>query len=380
MLKVGLLTPRSTLFPALSTEWLTGLKLFLKHRGMSEKISLSIDNIGFGINEQEIYSKAEKLVLQEDYDVVVLFADNHAADMLKPLFTAVGKLLLVVNFGANFPDSWEASPFVLYHSLNFCFHAGLTGKLAASGHSKEAINVLSYYDGGYRQCFCMLNSHQSHGGIPVLNHITQLRLNEFTLNPVAEFLDNNAGTQNLICLFAGEQAERFYQEIIPICKKHQLCLFVSPMMFDETIKTGGENNEINVTGYIPWHSSLDNDANRIFKDVYHSATGKKVNYFSLLGWETGILLATIIEKQGGDPATLISSLTNENLNSPRGWLKLDARTHHTYGTVYLAKLIAGSAIVVQKESENMQKEWGLFTQIKLAPGESSSWRNTYLCI
>lgn len=381
MLKVGLLTPRSTLFPHLSTDWLSGLKNYLKHQGVANDFSLSIDNIGFGTDEQDIYSKAEKLLLQEDADVVVLFADNYAAEMLTPLFSATNKLLLVVNFGANFPDNQEPPPTVIYHSLNFCFHAGLTGKLAASAKSKNAINAVSYYDGGYRQCFCMLNGHQSNGGVPVFNHITHLRLSEFTLTPIAEFIQNNPGEATMLCLFSGDQAERFYHDIGTILEKHPFPLFVSPMMLDETLKLPMEMSGINASGYIPWHSSLDNRANTLFKEIFTKATGKSVNYFSLLGWETGMLLAMIREKYtGNNAAETVVLLNQEVINSPRGSLKVDANTHQIYGPSYLAVIRGTGSIALEGEMKMPDEEWQLFSAIKLGVGESSSWRNTYLCI
>lgn len=381
MMKVGLLTPRSTLFPHLSTDWLSGLKIFLKHHGVADDFSLSIDNIGFGTDEQDIYSKAEKMLLQEDADLVVLFADNYAAEMLAPLFSATNKLLLVVNFGANFPDNQEPASTVIYHSLNFCFHAGLTGKLAASGKSKNAINAVSYYDGGYRQCFCMLNGHQSNGGVPVFNHITHLRLSEFTLAPIAEFAENNPDVATLLCLFSGEQAERFYDEIGAIQEKHPFQLFVSPMMLDETLKLPVEMSGINASGYVPWHSSLGNSANIQFKEIFTKATGKSVNYFSLLGWETGMLLSMIREKyNGNNAAETIVLLKQEVINSPRGSLKLDGNTHQTYGPSYLAVINSTRSIEIQEEIKMLDEEWQLFCEIKLGAGESSSWRNTFLCI
>lgn len=60
MLSIGILTPRSTLYPALTFDILNGLKTSLAHSNISNDITLVTENIGFGTDEAEIYTKAEK--------------------------------------------------------------------------------------------------------------------------------------------------------------------------------------------------------------------------------------------------------------------------------------------------------------------------------
>ncbi|MBK6937495.1 MAG: ABC transporter substrate-binding protein [Chitinophagaceae bacterium] len=385
MLRTGLLLPRSTLFPSLGHDFFNGIKTLLRSERISEDIHFIIDNIGFGINEQEIYSKAEKMILQDDADVVLLFADTRIAEMLQPLFTACNKLLLVVNFGANFPDNWTPSATTITHSLNFCWHAALTGTLAAKETNKQAINTVSYYDGGYRQCFCMLHAHQVNGGTPRFNHVTNIKLEDFTLEPVSGFLKENHDINTLLCLFSGEQAERFYKEIDALQLQQMLNLYVSPMMLDETLQPPLYNNvkAVNVKGYVPWHSSLDNEANTVFKRQYAGVTGNPVNYFSLLGWETGLILQAILQQYAAGnkhAASVVTALTTITISGPRGWLKTDASTHHTYGPSYLASCSGAFDIKIEVVLNNTEEAWSAFTKTKLYSGESSSWRNTYLCI
>lgn len=394
MLRTGILLPRSTLFPALGLDLLGGLKENLKSQHLFDKVTLITDNIGFGVEEQEIYTKAEKMLLQDDVNLVILCADTRITEMLQPLFAASNKILLVVNFGANLPDSWQPASTTITHSLNFCMHASRTGKLAAGETNKQAVNVLSYYDGGYLQCFCMLNSHQVNGGIPVYNHVTHISLKEFTIEPVTTFIGQHPDVNTLLCLFAGEQAERFYQEASPLQKRFDLNLYVSPMMLDESLRSllGNEFTIDNVKGYVPWHPLLDNEANNHFKKTWSSATGNPVNYFSLLGWETGLIIGEIIrQKESGNNnvAAVVKSLTETLFDSPRGWMKIDRATQHSYGPSYLAEwrneraagqAETGAGITVSIDSENSCDEWIAFTNEKLPQGEHSGWRNTYLCI
>ncbi len=384
MLRTGILLPRSTLFPSLGIDILNGFKENLKRLELHEQILILTDNIGFGVNEAEIYTKAEKFLLQDNMDLVIVCADTKITELLQPLFTATNKILLMLNFGANFPESWQPAPTTITHSLNFCLHAALTGELAAAEENKETINVISYYDGGYRQCFSMLYANQLHGGVPLLNHVTHIKLEEFTLEPVAVFLQQNPDAKTLLCLFAGEQAEKFYQVIVPVQKNYDLHFFVSPMMLDEQLDNSSTAiTRENVKGFVPWHSTLPNNNNAVFKETYRAAYDKPVNYFSLLGWEAGLLVTEILQqfnKGNKNAIAIVQQLLERNLESPRGWMRIDAATHHVYGPSYLCSAAANNEVLISAEKENAGQAWKNFTEQKIPAAESSGWRNTYLCI
>jgi branched-chain amino acid transport system substrate-binding protein len=381
MLKTGILLPRSNIFPSLGLDILNGLKENLKLAEQYEQFTFITENIGFGVDEAEVYSKAEKMLLQDDADVVILCADVKMADILQPLFAASNKILLVVNPGANFPENWSPSPTTITHTLNFCMHASLTGRQAAIETNKNAINTASYFDAGYRQCFSMLNSHQLSGGKPLITHITSASLAEFTLEPVAAFLQEHKEVNTLLCLFAGAQAEKFYQQVAPLQKQYGLCLYVSPMMIDGQLKKTFDSSFRleNVKGYLPWHSSLSNDANREFGHLF---SGNK-NYFSLLGWETGTILNEIKAKFDvlkKDAAAVVTSLAGKKMSSPRGWLMIDPATQHTYGPSYPARYSNDMEVLVEEQNATTENEWNTFVSEAAITGDYSGWRNTYLCV
>jgi branched-chain amino acid transport system substrate-binding protein len=385
MFHIGILMPRSTLIPALGLDILNGIKQNLKRYQVLDDIKFTTDNIGFGVNEQDIYTKAEALILASDVDIVVAIADVRMTEMLHPLFAASNKILLVLNFGANFPDSWQAPSTTICHSLNFSFQTWLTGALAARKENKNAANVLSYYDAGYRQVYSMMTSHQTNAGVPTYNHITHLKLEEFTLKPLEQFLQQNIETKTLLCLFAAEQAEKFYTKIISIQQALQLDLFVSPMMLDETLKEvlPADINIQSVQGYVPWHSSLDNEENVLFKETIKAATNKPANYFSLLGWEAGIVINEIISTKTTDnivAADMVSSLTKLIFKSPRGIFKIDHASHQSYGSAYVASCKDSLDVNIETSLENIDEAWLKFKAEMHVEGDDAGWKNTYLCI
>jgi branched-chain amino acid transport system substrate-binding protein len=387
MLRIGILTPRSTLYPSMGFDLLNGLKAGFTHLNLNNDITLFTENIGFGTDEPEIYTKAEKMILGDNADIVIACCDSRIAGMLQPLFTAAGKLLLVTNMGANLPESWQAHEYTILHSLNFCFNAALTGTLAAA--NKTAALAASYFDAGYNQVYSMLTRFQQKGGNILYNHITHLKPEHFTLEPLKNFMASEGGTNNLLCLFSADMAALFYKEMAQVQQSQQCNLFVAPMMLEETLAAELNKQVLlkNVQGYTPWLAALPNDNNRQFMEAYTTAQGKQANIFVLLGWDTALVIdgfAKQLAANGNNTPNAIKAMgAAPALPSPRGWIKLDAATNHIYGPAWLVKGSNYFDLAIEENgSLDMHAEWKSFSEeIALSPdGLHSAWRNTYLCI
>jgi branched-chain amino acid transport system substrate-binding protein len=387
MLRIGMLTPRSSLYPTMAFDVLNGLKAGFAQLNMSNDITLITDSIGFGTDEAEIYTKAEKMLLGDNADVVIACCDSRIAAMLQPLFTAANKLLLVTNPGANLPESWQAQPTSIVHSLNFCFNTAFTGALAAANGT--AAMAASYYDAGYNQVYCMLTNFQQNGGSILYNHVTHLQTDQFTLRPLSEFMASENGTQNLVCLFSADMAALFYREMGTIQKNQPCNLFVAPMMLEETL-IKELNNEVaidHVQGYTPWVSTLGNSHNRQFVPAYQAMHGKQPNLFALLGWDTALLIEQFsqqLKSNNHNTASAVKAMGNgAAMASPRGWIKLDPASNHIYGPAYLVKADNHFDLTIEENNGmDVDAEWKNFTAaMVMGPNEiHSAWRNTYLCI
>ncbi len=384
MLRIGILLPRSSLFPRIGLDILQGVKTYLKSNDLIDQVQFFTDNIGFGIDESDIYTKAEKMLLQEDVQIVIVCADERIQELLKPIFTATNKILIMVNMGANLPETWASSPTCITHTLNFCFHAWLTGKEAAKASNKAAVNIISYYDGGYRICYSFLNSHQKNGGVPAFNHVTKLKLAEFDLQPVDAFLDQNKDVKSALCLFSSEQAIKFYQEILPIQQKHSLQLYASPMMLDAALKKelGEAFSFPEMLAFVPWLNDLPNAANKEFKEKMSAVGNQSANYFSLLGWETGMLVEKMLPlfEKGMPEAAIVQALIATPIETPRGTVTIDSTTHYSYGNAWLVRNNENFEPTILKALENVNETWAAFRDEPGPKGEISSWKNTYLCI
>lgn len=382
MLKTGFLLPRSTVYPLIGHDFLDGFRSYFSDDASGEEPFITTANIGFGTDEAEVYAKNEDLLLKENVDIVVAFIDGRSAEMIEPLFTATGKILLLVNMGAHYSAESALSGTTISHSFDVAFNSWLTGKLASDSDHPQAIFATSYYDGGYLQGFCMATRYLKDGNSITNNFVSHFKKELFTTEALELYLKEHSEVDTLLCLFSGDTSPMMYRALSGMQQKRNLNLYVSPMMLDESLKTewADEVSINNVKGFTAWNSQLDNAFNKKFKDQFQLFSGREPGIFSLLGWEAGVIIHEIekLYQKGTEGILAVKDLVEMELNSPRGWLKFDKKTRQTYSPSQLVSVQGNFHNVIEDTLTDLNDERKAFFESKPV-GAASGWRNTYLC-
>lgn len=375
-MKVGLLFPMSNTYPGIGQDFMDGIHSLFKQQDI-QTITILKEGVAFGGIEKEVYLKAEKLLVSDDVDVLVAYVDEKVLPVLYPLAMATGKILLVVNPGANYPLNWIAQPTVVHLNLQHAFLCSLTGAMAAvTGNGKAAL-ASTFYDCGYLHSAAMVNALLGNGGSIQFNHINRNNYDaSFEMTALTDFLHTQKDCNNLLCVFDSLPASLFYQQLNAALGDRPLQLFVSPMMLQEkAMATLAGNTSFTLNSYIPWYAGMPGAANEIF---LQSLT-RPATLFSLLGWETAQVLQLL--QQYGDVANgegAVEYLKIANLQTPRGQLIMDAATQFYIAPA--AKYVV-KARATEPEIEwvnNLEKEWQAFTAAP-TEGAVTGWTNTYLC-
>jgi ABC-type branched-subunit amino acid transport system substrate-binding protein len=290
---------------------------------------------------------------------------------------ATGKLLLAVNPGANYPLNWITQPTVLHLNLQHAFLCHLTGALAAASGNGKAALATTYYDCGYLHSAAMVNELVEKGGSIQYNYINnQAYDTAFEINSLAGFLKAQTDCNNILCIADTLPGSLFYRLFNHVPAGRPLHLFVSPMMLQEKATGAIEIPSLyHVEGYLPWYPGIATASN----ETFIKACGRRAGIFSLLGWETGLLLQALL--QSGDAANgeaAVDYLKINPLQSPRGTLQLDAATQFYLAPAAKYSLAAGSGTPLIEWVTNLEKEWLAFTAFP-TEGAVTGWTNTYLC-
>lgn len=380
---IGVLLPGSTLYPSIGIDFLQGIKSCLNYY-QTTNIDLTVFPVAYGLDEGEIYRQAEKFLLVDDADVVVAYIDDRLATVLSPLFAAAGKLLIIINAGANYPISKTALPHILFNTLNDSLYCFLTGRVCSTEGTanNKAVLATSFYDGGYQHCHAITNGFNLAGGEIGFNFVSHFKKEQFTIEAFAAFVKSNPAVKKVLCVYCGDMARCFYEQVALLQEEAELQLYGSPMMLDNTPGDFDPAKHIiqQVKGYVGWLPELDNEDNNNFKASYQKQYSKEANLFSLQGWETALLLLEFLQQRtaGAATATAIDQLKNVVIHSPRGKLTINDNCYIS-GPAYLANAGKDGTIVIEDTIENTSTILHEML-LHIPEQEFSSWRNTYLCI
>ena len=382
-MKIGILLPNSTTYPLISSNFMTGLKGRLADLATALSPELLTASIGFGTDGKLMLKEAEVMLLDNQADILIVFADHPVVECLFPLINALKKLLIVVNSGAKYPPV-KKQPFVIYHTLNYALHCRLIGKQAAKVSSK-AVVATSYYDGGYSLCHAISKGYMDQGSSIAFNFVSKFKAEEFDMEPMTDFLNANHDVRHILAVYS-DLSQVFYEKLSIDFPAIPLNIFVNPAMLEEPHlpEYGITNKEMSVSSYVPWMPQLTTGGNIAYCNAFKSKSGRIPDAIGALGWDTGSLIINYIEASLANPLfqtkQLLDELLDAKIEGAKGTIYIDSNTHQVFSPAYQVKLGAGNQLILQDTVPLVEvlREW---TEIYDDPpqGLVSGWMNTYMC-
>lgn len=382
MKSIGLLLPRSTFYASISFDIFEGFRAALRHLG-KEDVKIVSENIGFGAEKQECYRAAERLLLHENVPVVFAYIGHRTAQLLRPLFMAANKLLIVLDAGSHLPQEWPTSPNIFYHSLHNALGAWLSAQKAiAQGYIQGGVSS-GFYDGGYLQTYALHQGFQKSGGNIVFNHATGYRREDFSLVPLKNYLSQYPQSC-LLALFSADFAQWFLQDLVTIFPDQQPQVFAAPFSFEESMLDITPFTGQNLQGIAAWSRHLDTEGNRIFVSDLQKQ-GRQANLFSLLGWEAAFIaikVLDLIDIHYHNTQQVSQELKSFSFEGPRGKCWFHANTQYSLSPLFEAMLVGNAkgtcAIEIQSQVEVAEP----FEDLISEPLDNavSGWYNSYACI
>lgn len=380
-MKIGVLYPRSKVHPEIMADFVDGIKSALKHYRLTSDVELIAESISYGGNEKELYEKAEKLLSLESADILVAYIDLRVISILEPLLHASGKLMIVVNPGANYPENWVPQPTIIYLTQQHSFLCWLSGLLAAKNNSSGAAMATTFYDAGYLHIAAITKSYMNNGGNIRYNYINNDLYNDtFQIKPLTDFLSLEKETEKLLCVFDTKPAFLFYDRLNKYEGSSRLHLFVSPMMLEQKAWEGA-GFDLSIEGYLPYYAASENKSNIEFRSVFTTHTKREPSQFALQGWEATLIIQEVFNNckdNYADGASINNHLKTIVIDSPRGNLKMDKETHYFTAPVYKGVIKNNTEAILITPVNDVEEEWKKFVANPLT-GPSSGWTNTYLC-
>ncbi|MBT8262230.1 MAG: ABC transporter substrate-binding protein [Bacteroidia bacterium] len=376
-LKIGVLLPRSEMFPTLAMDFLNGLKLVI-NSGMPQEIDpvLLVEGIGNAVDES-LLKTAEKLILQEDVAVTLAFCGNNQLIEFVSIFNNYKKPLIHIDLGGSVLKDDEQSPYVLHHTLNIWQSAYASGRYAAQNFGKKGVVISSIYDGGYHMAATFNEGFESEGGKVDHFYVAPMDYKSESFETMVEGI-KDASPEVIFAIFSYKEGQKVFDVIARSDFNGKIPVLTIPLMTDESFNKRDHQVE-NVLSVANWSFDEENENMQEFIENYSNAYENNPNIIALMGYEIGLTLLHCVSSDGKVPSKLEEALKNKKINSPRGTLVYNERNESEIDSFKVRKFEYNKTVYHNNVIDSLDASFSatLYETFKDLP--NVGWQNPYIC-
>ena len=374
--KIGILLPRSDMFPKLAVDFLNGIKLPFKNSVGQECVpNYLIESVG-NATDLSLLQRVEKMLLQEEVDVIVTFCSFFMLDGLITIANSYQKPIIHVTLGARVLKPQHSSPYVVHASLNLCQTSYLSGQYAVANFGKRAALLSSFYDGGYQLTESFFRGFTDHGGEIIYNYVSPMDYKSETFDGMVNDL-KETNPDVIFSIFSYKEGNKVLAKLAQ-SELDYIPNVAVPLMTDES-------NEIeaslpkNCYSIASWSFDDESEAMNAFFINYQKTYTEVPNIISLLGDEVGSILTYCIQNEQSIPKKIGDFLAQKELTSSRGILQFSAY-HESIPKSFMLRKLEGLngnyqnelvAVLDSASSETIYK--------KMEDLPYTGWKNPYIC-
>ena len=376
-IKIGILLPRSDMFPTLALDFLNGLKLSFNKENTTTIIpKYIVEGIGTA-SDDGLIRIAEKMILQEDVALVISFCSLFKLSNLASVFNSYQKPLIHVGLCGNAIKEEHVSSQIIYHSLNIWQSSYAAGVYAAKTYGKKAAMASSYYDGGYQHSAAFVQGFMDEGGEIANYFVAQMDYKEETY---AAMLDGirECNPDVVFTLFSFKEGIKVMEILSKSDLNGKVPFMAIPLLTDETINKEDLKLE-KMLSVASWSFSDDNPQMKAFIEESKSAYNKPPNIMGLLGYEIGQALAMTINTHEGIPANFSEAFKKYPLDSPRGTLTYNKYNESQVDSFKIRKFQFNQVGYHNVVIETMDASFSENLYSKFEEQPYAGWQNPYIC-
>lgn len=298
-----------------------GVRMAISEFGLDDEIEIVFESINQGTDKNLILNSVNKLVLQHQTEVNILFANFSLLEDIASSLNALSRPTLVTNMGGNIPNLFDHGDFIFSNSFGLWESAMMAGKWGVEKFGKKTAHGSYFYEAGYGIYRAFCEGHAKADGEVVFNQIS-----EFNPNPddFKNFMNQMEveSPDFLYMLYSERDAVDFLTKLSESPQNGKYPIVSSGVMLNDEILEKVNEPIKEIFNVASWDVSDNSEKNRKFVENYKNHTGNLPNYFGLLGYECAASICTAYQdekwsKNGHDQADVIK---NGKFLGPRGEL------------------------------------------------------------
>jgi ABC-type branched-subunit amino acid transport system substrate-binding protein len=371
-LKLGCLLPASGIMPNMGDDFLSGMQLGFG----SDNLIVVPEFIDQGKTEL-VREKISKLISYDKVDLIAGLISSLVATEVMEEISRKKVSLIINNLGEFFP-SQSNSPYYFYNSLHLWKSQWAMGKWAQETYGGNPTICYTFYDAGYHLHEAFRLGAMAAGAQDIPQHLLHLQPGVVDTTELIKKLEEGHPT-HVHAILCGVDGKDFIKRYKGSEMLNNTPLTVAPFLVEDQMMSEIEELVDELPNAILWSYQIPGEENQKFITNYERTFETRPGVFSLLGYETGMVIKeSILDKA----RNLYESLGKSTILGPRG--KINLSTDHIAEDfeVYLRKPIKNGK--PEPENQIMKTIQGVsLTDQHIQQSASlsiSGWQNPYLCI
>jgi branched-chain amino acid transport system substrate-binding protein len=357
-IKVGLVIPQAGVYTPLGEDMQQGWELYLEQNdGMLGGYEVETVIADEGEGPDTGVPAIQRVLQQEDVDVVVGIVNSATALGAADQFTEAQKVLIIANAGAGAITGDAASPYVWRTSFTNAQIAAAMGEhLAAEGVGPVYV-MAPDYAAGQEVVDGFIAAYEEGGGTVAGQALTPFG----TTQDYQPFLSpiQSSGAGATFVFYSGGEAVSFVQQYDQFGLKDSIPLYGSGFLTEGSVLDAQGESAVGVQTTLHYSTEIDNEANQEFVAAYEEAYGELPTVFGMTTFDTANVLAAALEETEGLSGDEISAALDglgEIEDSPRGPWSFNGQTPEQ--SIYLREVTDEGGTLINSVVEDL----GVFEQ------------------
>jgi branched-chain amino acid transport system substrate-binding protein len=338
-IKIGIFLPFSRSNPLASANIAAGIKA-----GFSEEENHEFEVINYTVtsNRRLIVENLMRAFIVDEIDIAIANIGYCSLPQVLAELKLTDKILFLTSVGADIVREGDRHPLVFRNSLMYWQSLYLTGYETCKKHG-PVFTATTTLETGYDSYLAYLCGIEDAGGDVTHFHQCDERDYIFRAQPCIDKIES-VDYAAVAALASGDNALKIYNEVISKLRPRDNRNIILSPFFHENPVAKQLGSILNGTrSYFGWADSLfclgsSSTVCGRFMNSWSSASRKNPDAFSILGYETARMICESLDKcdwKTDDAQQIAHALSNVCIESPRGYVLMDAKTHTVNAPVYL---------------------------------------------
>ncbi len=341
-IRIGVLLPATGVFGVLGKD-------------QTEALEMGFDTWGRTVNGHPIkliYSdtesrpnaglaQAKKLILKHKADLLVGVISSAVAGAVRDYVHRAQIPLVITNAGNNHLTGTQCSPWIVrvsFSNSQIVRHMG--PYLSAEGYQRAFLMAFDYA-AGHQMMDAFRAAFEANGGHIVGEAYPPLGETKDFAPYLAKV--RNANPEVAFVFFAGGPAIKFVKEWTAFGMQKNTLLTGAGWLHSALYVNKQGRNAVGSLGILNYYPTIDNPANDAFQKQFRARYQRDGTEFGVAAYDAVKLIVTALHSVNGDVSNkqaLIAAMLETKLQSPRGWIKIDPRTHNVIQDMHIATVVA----------------------------------------